>query len=37
MMPSKKDMAVTFSYSVCPLGVLCCVCGVLGNLAPVQR
>ena len=22
---------------VCPLGVLCCVCGVLGNLAPVQR
>ena len=22
---------------VCPLGVLCCVCGVLGNLAPVHR
>ena len=22
---------------VCPLGVLCCVCGVLGHLAPVQR
>ena len=22
---------------VCPLGVLCCVCGVLGLLAPVQR
>ena len=22
---------------VCPLGVLCCVCGVLGNLAPVCR
>ena len=26
------------SYSpVCPLGVLCCVCGVLGHLAPVHR
>ena len=23
--------------SVCPLGVLCCVCGVLGHLAPVNR
>ena len=23
--------------SVCPLGVLCCVCGVLGHLAPVHR
>ena len=23
--------------SVCPLGVLCCVCGVLGLLAPVHR
>ena len=22
---------------VCPLGVLCCVCGVLGHLAPVHR
>ena len=22
---------------VCPLGVLCCVCGVLGNLLPVHR
>ena len=22
---------------VCPLGVLCCVCGVLGHLAPVRR
>ena len=22
---------------VCPLGVLCCVCGVLGHLAPVDR
>ena len=22
---------------VCPLGVLCCLCGVLGNLAPVYR
>ena len=22
---------------VCPLGVLCCVCGVLGNLAPVHK
>ena len=22
---------------VCPLGVLCCICGVLGHLAPVQR
>ena len=22
---------------VCPLGVLCCVCGVLGHLAPVQQ
>ena len=22
---------------VCPVGVLCCVCGVLGRLAPVQR
>ena len=22
---------------VCPLGVLCCVCGVLGNLAPVHQ
>ena len=22
--------------SVCPLGVLCCVCGVLGHLAPVH-
>ena len=22
---------------VCPLGVLCCACGVLGHLAPVQR
>ena len=22
---------------VCPLGVLCCVCGVLGDLAPVHR
>ena len=22
---------------LCPLGVLCCVCGVLGQLAPVQR
>ena len=22
---------------VCPLGVLCCVCGVLGHLPPVQR
>ena len=22
---------------VCPLGVLCCVCGVLGQLAPVHR
>ena len=26
----------TFS-PVCPLGVLCCVCGVLGHLAPVHR
>ena len=23
--------------AVCPLGVLCCVCGVLGHLAPVHR
>ena len=23
--------------TVCPLGVLCCVCGVLGHLAPVHR
>ena len=23
--------------AVCPLGVLCCVCGVLGNLAPLHR
>ena len=23
--------------SVCPIGVLCCVCGVLGHLAPVRR
>ena len=23
--------------SVCPLGVLCCMCGVLGHLAPVHR
>ena len=23
--------------SLCPLGVLCCVCGVLGDLAPVHR
>ena len=22
---------------VCPLGVLCCVCGVLGHLAPIHR
>ena len=26
-----------FCSSVCPLGVLCCVCGVLGHLAPVHR
>ena len=26
-----------FCSPVCPLGVLCCVCGVLGHLAPVQR
>ena len=25
------------SSPVCPLGVLCCVCGVLGHLAPVHR
>ena len=23
--------------AVCPLGVFCCVCGVLGHLAPVHR
>ena len=26
-----------FRSPVCPLGVLCCVCGVLGHLAPVHR
>ena len=26
-----------FCSPVCPLGVLCCVCGVLGHLAPVHR
>ena len=26
-----------FYSPVCPLGVLCCVCGVLGHLAPVHR
>ena len=26
-----------FCSQVCPLGVLCCVCGVLGHLAPAHR
>ena len=26
-----------YSSLVCPLGALCCVCGVLGHLAPVHR
>ena len=29
--------ALVFCSSVCPLGVLCCVCSVLGHWAPVHR